>query len=105
MITTPTPPISNKSFATYFPPGLKFAIYGVFLKISATSNKLNFIPASWAIAGKCKAAFVEPPVAATIAAAFSNAFKVTISLGYGPPFLINSTTASPDAFAYSSLLS
>ena len=36
-----------------------------------------------------KAAFVEPPVAATIAAAFSNAFNVTISLGYGPPFLIN----------------
>ena len=32
---------------------------------SATSNKSNLIPASLAIAGRCSAALVEPPVAAT----------------------------------------
>ena len=46
-------------------------MYGVDLKISATSNKSNLIPASLAIAGKCNAAFVEPPDAATTLAAFS----------------------------------
>ena len=39
------------------------------------------MPISFAIAGKCKAAFVDPPVAATIVAAFYKAFFVTISLG------------------------
>ena len=42
---------------------------------------MNLIPASFAIAGKCKAAFVDPPDAATTTAAFSNYFLVTISLG------------------------
>ena len=39
------------------------------------------MPASLASAGKCKAALVEPPVAATIVAAFSKDFFVTMSLG------------------------
>jgi len=47
---------------------------GVFLNILATSIKSNLIPISLAIAGKCKAAFVDPPVAATIVAAFSKDF-------------------------------
>ena len=46
-----------------------------------TSSNVNFIPASFAIAGKCKAALVDPPEAATITAAFSKDFFVTISLG------------------------
>jgi hypothetical protein len=51
------------------------------LKTSATSNRLNSIPHSCAIAGKCSAALVEPPDAATTAAAFSNALRVTMSRG------------------------
>src|SRR5690348_10447709 len=39
------------------------------------------MPASFAIAGRCRAAFVEPPVAATTIAAFSNAFLVAIARG------------------------
>ena len=70
------------SFATYFPPGFKSARYGVLLNILATSIKSNLIPISFAKAGKCNAAFVEPPVAATIVAAFSKDFFVTISLGF-----------------------
>ena len=46
-----------------------------------TSSKVNLIPASFAMAGKCRAAFVDPPDAATITAAFSNDFFVTISRG------------------------
>ena len=51
-----------------------------FLKISATSNKLNLMPHPWAIAGRCSAALVEPPEAATTAAAFSRASRVTMSV-------------------------
>ena len=39
------------------------------------------MPASFAIAGKCKAALVDPPVAATTTAAFFKDSIVTISLG------------------------
>src|SRR5213595_3027518 len=39
------------------------------------------MPHSWAIAGRCSAAFVEPPDAATTAAAFSRALRVTMSRG------------------------
>ena len=78
---TGTPPASNMSLATKRPPGFKSARYGVFLKISATANKSKSIPHSCAIAGRCSAAFVEPPVAATTTAAFSSDFRVTISRG------------------------
>ena len=56
-------------------------MYGVFLEIFVTSSSVNLIPASFAIAGRCKAAFVDPPDAATTTAAFSSDFFVTISLG------------------------
>ena len=60
------------------------------------------MPASFAIAGKCKAAFVDPPEAATTRAAFSNDFKVTISLGRKFNS-INFITCFPAAREYSSL--
>ena len=67
-----------------------------FSKISATSNRSNSMPASCAIAGRCSAALVEPPVAATTAAAFSSALRVTMSRGR--MFLaISSITFSPEA--------
>ena len=37
------------------------------------------MPASFAIAGKCKPAFVDPPVQATTLAAFSSDLRVTTS--------------------------
>ena len=39
------------------------------------------MPISCAMAGRCRAALVEPPVAATTVAAFSSAFSVTMSRG------------------------
>ena len=42
------------------------------------------MPASCAMAGRCSAALVEPPVAATTMAAFSNALRVTMSRGRMP---------------------
>src|SRR3954447_23002320 len=39
------------------------------------------MPHSCAIAGRCSAALVEPPDAATTAAAFSSALRVTMSRG------------------------
>ena len=89
-----TPPASNMSLATYFPPGFKSARYGVFLNISATSIISNLIPHSFAIAGKCKAALVDPPVAATITAAFFKDSIVTMSLGL-ILFFNNAITAFP----------
>ena len=56
-------------------------MYGVDLKISATSNRSNSMPHSLAIAGRCSAPLVEPPVAATTRAAFSNAARVQMSRG------------------------
>ncbi len=39
------------------------------------------MPHSWAIAGRWRAALVEPPEAATTVAAFSSALRVTMSRG------------------------
>jgi hypothetical protein len=47
------------------------------------------------IAGICSAALVEPPVAATTAQAFSNALRVTMSRGRGPPFATARMTIAP----------
>jgi hypothetical protein len=44
-------------------------------------EQIELDAASWAIAGRCSAALVEPPDAATTAAAFSSALRVTISRG------------------------
>ena len=50
------------------------------------SSKVNFTPASCAIAGKCNAVFDEPPNAISTATAFSNASLVIISFGLSPAF-------------------
>ena len=59
----------------------------------------NFKPHSFAIAGKWRAAFVDPPVAATTTAAFFKASIVTISLGL-IFFFNNSITCLPLSIAY-----
>ena len=53
------------------------------------------MPASWAIAGRCRPALVDPPVAATAAQAFSRLFRVTRSRGRGPPSARMRSTISP----------
>ncbi len=68
-------------------------------KISATSRSVNSMPHSCAIAGRCRPPLVEPPVAATTTAAFSNASRVQMSRGR-MFFSISRTTASPEATAY-----
>ena len=50
-------------------------------KIRPTSCRSKSIPASLAIAGRCKPALVEPPAAATAVAAFSKDLRVTMSRG------------------------
>ena len=57
--------------------------------------------ASWAMARRCKTAFVEPPKAITTVIAFSRACLVIISLGFIPK-LIKLLTASPAALESSS---
>jgi hypothetical protein len=52
------------------------------------------MPHSLAIAGRCSAPLVDPPVAATTVAAFSSALRVTISRGR-MPLAISSMTISP----------
>ena len=59
-------------------------MYGVRRMICATSSMVKRKPASCAIAGRCRAALVEPPVAPTTTAAFSSAFMVTMSRGRRP---------------------
>ena len=48
-------------------------MYGVRRMISTTSSQVKRMPASCAIAGRCRPALVEPPVAPTTTAAFSSA--------------------------------
>ena len=62
------------------------------------------MPHSWAMAGRCNAALVDPPEAATTAAAFSSARRVTMSRGR--MFCeINSITFSPAAMQKESRIS
>ena len=92
------PPASPMSLATKRPPGFRSAMCGVRWAISAKSRSVNEMPHSWAMAGRCRAAFVEPPVAATTAAAFSKDFLVTMSRGRNW-VAIRRTTVSPEATA------
>ncbi len=62
------------------------------------------MPASWAMAGRCRPALVEPPVQATTRAAFSSALRVTTSRGR-MRFSSRFITAAPLAVAYWSRLS
>ena len=53
------------------------------------------MPASCAIAGRCSAALVEPPVADTTAHAFSSDSRVTMSRGSGPSPMTARISATP----------
>ena len=79
--TSATPPASKMSVATNFPPGLRLATIGVRAAIWSNSSIENGIPSSCAIASRCRTPLVDPPVAATDAAAFSIASRVTICDG------------------------
>ena len=52
---------------------------GVRRLIRSISSSVSVIPHSCARAGKCNAMFVDPPVAAAIVTAFSNASRVMMS--------------------------
>ena len=54
---------------------------GTLRAIASISSSVTSMPSSCAIAGRCSAAFVEPPMATTTAIAFSNALRVRMSLG------------------------
>ncbi len=49
--------------------------------ITSKSSIESSIPISWAIASRCSTPFVEPPLAAIAAIAFSSASRVMISRG------------------------
>ena len=70
------PPASYMSVAMNCPPGLRFATIGVRSATRSKSSSPNSMPSSRAIAIRCRTPFVEPPVAATQAAAFSSASRV-----------------------------
>ena len=79
--TSATPPASKMSVATNLPPGLRLATIGVRAAISSNSSIENGMSSSRAIASRCSTPFVDPPVAATDAAAFSIASRVTMCDG------------------------
>ncbi|MNY40997.1 hypothetical protein D3C86_1757780 [compost metagenome] len=76
------PPISFKSCMTYRPLGFRSAKWGTRRRICSKSSNVKSTPTEWAMASKCRNAFVEPPKAITTVIAFSNAFFVIMSLGY-----------------------
>ena len=73
-------------------------MYGVRRMIATTSSMVKRMPASCAIAGRCRPALVEPPVAPATIAAFSSALRVTMSRGRRPDS-IRAITARPDSTA------
>ena len=58
------------------PAGLRLATIGVRAATRSKSSSVKSMPSSRAIAIRCSTPFVEPPVAATQAAAFSSAERV-----------------------------
>ena len=83
--TRATPPARWRSVATKRPPGLRSATTGVRVAISSKSSSSSGRPSSRAIASRCRTAFVEPPVAATAAIAFSIDARVRIVEGRTSP--------------------
>ena len=75
------PPIFTNSDIIYFPLGLRSPKTGTFLPILVKSFNSNFIPIAFAIASKCKTAFVDPPKVIVTVMALINAFRVIISFG------------------------
>ena len=102
--TRPMPPASYMSVATNSPPGLRLATIGVRAATRSKSSSVNSMPSSRAIAIRCSTPFVEPPVAATQAAAFSSASRV-ISCEGRRSRRTTSITSRPAAIAASALRS
>ena len=98
------PPASYMSVATNRPPGLRLATIGVRAATRSKSSSVNSMPSSRAIAIRCSTPFVEPPVAATQAAAFSSASRV-ISWEGRRSRRTTSITSRPAAIAASALRS
>ena len=69
------------SVATKRPPGFRLATTGVRAATASKSSSVYGIPSSRAIASRCSTPFVEPPLAATDAAALSSASRVMICDG------------------------
>ena len=99
--TSPMPPARYRSVATKRPPGFRSASSGVRSLMRSKSSIARSTAASCAMASRCSTAFVEPPVAATPAMAFSTAARVTIRRGRRS-FRTSSITSWPARRATSS---
>ena len=75
------PPAAWTSVATKRPNGFRSATIGVRAEIASKSSIVKSISSSFAIATRWRTPFVEPPVAATEAAAFSSDAFVMICEG------------------------
>ncbi len=80
-MTSATPPASYISEAEKRPPGFMSATIGVRSAIVPKSSISSGMPASRAIARRCRTPLVEPPVAATAAMPFSIARRSRIADG------------------------
>ena len=76
-------------------------MWGTVREIRSKSSRTRSTRASWAMARRCRTAFVDPPSAIDTAMAFSNASRVMIWRGRIPRFR-RLTTASPEAWARAS---
>ncbi len=79
--TSATPPAVYMSLACQRPHGFMSAMIGVDAEIRSKSSIVKSMPKSRAIATRWRTPFVEPPVAATEATAFSNDSFVTNERG------------------------
>src|SRR5919199_730542 len=94
MMTGP-PPTRSMSVMTKRPKGFTSARCGTREPTRRKSSRVRSTSASWAMAMRCRTAFVEPPNAMTTAMAFSNASLVMICRAV-MPLRRSSTTAWPD---------
>ena len=78
------PPARCISAATNLPEGFRSHNSGVRSLTVWKSSISSCTPASRAIASRCNTAFVDPPLAATDAIAFSKASRVRMSRGFSP---------------------
>ena len=76
-----TPPARSKSPMTYWPLGLMLVRCGISLENSSNVFRLILIPKSEAIAGRCSAVLVEPPMAMSTRIAFLNESSVAMERG------------------------
>ena len=79
-ITALTPPASSSSMKCS-PAGARWQRLGVFSLISLKSFRSRGIPASWAMAGRCRALLVEQPRAMSTVMALRRECRVTMSRG------------------------